>query len=191
MKEKVAIIGTGVAGMGMAYFLKDKYDVFLFEKNNYVGGHTNTVYVKEGDRQVAFDTGFMVFNFKTYPHLCKLFDRIKAPIKKTDMSFSVQHLESGLEFCGSGLSGLFAQKKNLFSISYIKMLMDINSFNAQCVKDMENEELEKLSIGDYIKKKGFGEDMLWKYLIPMSSAVWSTPMELILEFPRKTLVQFF
>jgi predicted NAD/FAD-binding protein len=189
--EKMAIIGTGIAGMGCGHLLQRKYDLTFFEKNDYIGGHTNTIAVEEEDKQVYMDTGFMVFNFQTYPNLCKLFGEIKAPIKKTDMSFSVQHVPSGLEYCGSGLNGLFAQRKNIFSPRYIKMLMQISRFNKESVALLDKPEYADYSLGKYINEFGFGEEMLWKYLVPMSSAVWSTPMELMLDFPALTLIRFF
>ncbi len=189
--EKLAIIGTGIAGMGCAHLLQKKYDITLFEQNDYVGGHTNTISVEEDGTKVHMDTGFMVFNFETYPNLCKLFDEIKAPIKKTDMSFSVQHMPSGLEYCGSGLNGLFAQRKNIFSPKYIKMLMQITRFNKISVEILNDERYHDHTLKQYIEEFGFGEDMLWKYLIPMSSAVWSTPMEKMLDFPVITLIRFF
>lgn len=190
MKD-LAIVGTGIAGMGCAHLLKEKYRIQLFEKNNYVGGHTNTISVKEGARTVYMDTGFMVFNFVTYPHLTKLFEQIGAPIKKTSMSFSVQHVPTGLEYCGSGLKGLFAQRRNLVNPSYIRMLFDIARFNKLAVKVLDDERYANFSLADFMKAFGFGEDMLWKYLIPMSSAVWSTPMEKMLDFPVITLIRFF
>jgi uncharacterized protein len=189
--EKVAIIGTGIAGMGCAHLLQHRYDLTIFEQNSYIGGHTNTITVDEDGSPVYMDTGFMVFNFETYPNLCKLFEEIKAPIKKTDMSFSVQYVPTKLEYCGSGINGLFAQRKNIFNISYIKMLMQIARFNKVAVKIMDNPAYEKYSLKEFIDEFGFSEDMLWKYLVPMSSAVWSTPMELMLDFPAITLIRFF
>ena len=189
--EKVAIIGTGIAGVGCAHFLHKKYDLTIYEKNDYVGGHTNTITVDENGKEVYIDTGFMVFNHVTYPYLTKLFEDLKVPTKKTDMSFSVQHVPSGLEYCGSGLNGLFAQRKNLFSSKHIKMLMQIGRFNKESLKTLDDPKYDDYSLEKYIKEEGYGEDMLWKYLIPMSSAVWSTPMDLMLEFPVKTLVRFF
>lgn len=189
--KSLAIIGTGIAGMGCAHKLQHKYDLTIFEQNDYVGGHTNTLVVKEEEKDVFIDTGFMVFNFETYPNLCELFDEIKAPVKKTDMSFSVQYVPSGLEYCGSGLNGLFAQRKNIFNPRYIKMLMQISRFNSESVNILDDPKFENYSLGQYIKEFKFGEDMLWKYLIPMSSAVWSTPMDQMLDFPIVTLVRFF
>ena len=189
--KKLAIIGSGIAGMGCGHLLQSKYDITIFEKNNYPGGHTNTIEVDENGSTIYIDTGFMVFNFVTYPHLCQLFETIKAPIKKTDMSFSVQHVPSGLEYCGSGLIGLFAQRKNIFNWSYIKMLDEISRFNKISIEIIDKPEFQELSLQQYIKQFNFSEDMLWKYLIPMSSAVWSTPMEKMLEFPVVTLIRFF
>jgi predicted NAD/FAD-binding protein len=189
--EKLAIIGTGIAGMGCAHLLQKKYDLTIFEEADYIGGHTNTITVHEEGKPVFMDTGFMVFNFQTYPNLCKLFEEIKAPIKKTDMSFSVQHTETSLEYCGSGIDGLFAQRKNIFNIRYIRMLFQIKRFNKESVKILNDPEFKNYSLKEYIKAFNYGDDMLWKYLIPMSSAVWSTPMEEMLNFPIVTLVRFF
>ncbi len=190
-KQKLAIIGTGIAGMGCAHFLQHEFDITLFEQNDYIGGHTNTVTVNENGKPVYIDTGFMVFNQVTYPNLCRLFDEIGAPTKKTDMSFSVSHLPTGLEYCGSGISGLFAQRKNIFNIPYIKMLLQIGRFNKESVEDLQNPKYDAHSLGEYIEEKGFGQDMLNRYLIPMSSAVWSTPVDLMTEFPAKALIRFF
>lgn len=189
--EKIAIIGTGIAGMGCGYHLHQTADLTFFEKNDYTGGHTNTIAVDEQGKQVYMDTGFMVFNFQTYPRLCQLFREINAPIKKTDMSFSVQHKPSGLEYCGSGLNGLFAQRKKLFSLSHIRMLSEINRFNKESIKIVDDQAYIDYSLKRYIREFKFSEDMLWKYLVPMSSAVWSTPMKKMLDFPAVTLIRFF
>lgn len=189
--ETLAIVGSGIAGMGCAHLLQHRYNIQVFEQNNYIGGHTNTIAVNEGTQEVYMDTGFMVFNYKTYPHLCQLFETIKAPVKKTDMSFSVQHTLSGLEYCGSGLNGLFAQRKNILKPSYIKMLLAIARFNKESVRIMDNPRYATYTIAQYIHEFKFGEDMLWKYLVPMSSAVWSTPMDKMLDFPAQILIRFF
>jgi predicted NAD/FAD-binding protein len=189
--EKLAIIGTGIAGMGCGHFLHKKYDLTIFEQDKYIGGHTNTITVDEDGTPVYIDTGFMVFNFETYPNLKQLFDEIKAPVKKTEMSFSVQHVPTGLEYCGSGINGLFAQRKNMFNVRYIRMLMQITRFNSESVKILDDPKFENYSLGEYIRAFGYGDDMLWKYLVPMSSAVWSTPMDEMLDFPIVTLVRFF
>ena len=189
--EKIAIIGTGIAGMGCGHFLNDRYELTFFEEQDYIGGHTNTVTVEEEGRLVYIDTGFMVFNQQTYPHLCALFKEINAPVKQTDMSFSVQYKPTKLEYSGSGINHLFAQRKNIFSLSHWKMLMQIKRFNQESVKILDRPEYADYSIGRYMEEFGYSQDMLWKYLIPMSSAVWSTPMKDILDFPAVSLIRFF
>ena len=189
--KKLAIIGTGIAGMGSAHLLQHKYDITIFEQANYIGGHTNTIKVDEDGKDIFIDTGFMVFNFETYPNLCRLFKEINAPVKKSDMSFGVQHIASGLEYSGSGLNGIFAQRKNIFNRRYIKMLLQIQRFNKDAVKILDDPKYANYSLKQFIEEFGYGEDMLWKFLVPMSSAVWSTPMELMLDFPAVTLIRFF
>lgn len=188
---KTAIIGTGIAGMGCGHFLNGHNDITLYEQNDYEGGHTNTVIVDEQGKPVYIDTGFMVFNFQTYPLLCKLFEQIQAPIRKTDMSFSVQHKPSGLEYSGTSLNHLFAQRTNLLNLPYLKMLAQIARFNRESVAVLDNPRYASHSIAQYMREEDYGDDILWKYLIPMSSAVWSTPMEEMLDFPIVTLVRFF
>jgi predicted NAD/FAD-binding protein len=185
--DKIAIIGTGIAGMGCGHFLHPTASLTFYEQNDYVGGHTNTVTL--GD--VHVDTGFMVFNYKTYPNLCRLFKEIGAPVKPTDMSFSVQYRPAGLEYSGSSLNHLFAQRRNLLNPRFIRMLMQINRFNKESVKILDDPRYKSYTIGDYVREKHFGEDFLWRYLVPMSSAVWSTPMDKMLDFPAVTLIRFF
>ena len=189
--EKLAIIGTGIAGMGCGYFLHRKYDITYFEQLNYVGGHTNTIYVEEEGKQIPIDTGFIVFNHVTYPNLIRLFDEIKAPTKKSDMSFSVQHVPSKLEFAGTGLNGLFAQRKNIFKPSYIRFLLDINKFNEEAPKILDNSKYQNHTLKQFVDELGLGQDFWDKFLVPMSSAVWSTPPDLMLGFPAVSLIRFF
>ncbi len=188
---RTAIIGTGIAGMGCGYFLHRHDDLIFFEQNDYIGGHTNTVTIDEAGSPVYVDTGFMVFNFQTYPNLCRLLEAIQAPVKKTNMSFSVQHKPSGLEYSGSSLNHLFAQRRNLLNPAFLRMLWQIRRFNTESPLILDDPNYAGYSLGRYIQEKGFGADMLWKYLIPMSSAVWSTPMEKMLNFPATTLIRFF
>lgn len=189
--KTIAIIGTGMAGMGAAYFLKDRYDITFYEKNDYLGGHTNTLTVDEQGKPVFIDSGFMVYNEITYPHLTRLFKELDVATKPADMSFSVQHLFSGLEYCGTGLNGLFAQRKNLINIAHWRMLLEMNRFNQEALEVLDNEKYLSYSLADYVKEKRYSDDFFHKFLVPISSAVWSTPSDLMLKFPAVTLVMFF
>ncbi len=189
--QKLAIVGTGIAGMGAAHFLQGDYDLTIFEQNDYVGGHTNTVTVAEDHREIKIDTGFIVFNHITYPNLTRLFSQLGVLTKKCDMSFGVQHKPSGLEYSGSGLGGLFAQKRNLFRPKHYRMLLQIKRFNEEASADLASGFVSGLSMADYCARKGFGEDFLYKYLAPMSSALWSTPTDITLKYPAEALIKFF
>jgi predicted NAD/FAD-binding protein len=189
--QRTAIIGTGIAGMGCGYFLHPHTELTLYEQQDYPGGHTNTVTVDEDGTPVYIDTGFMVFNYKTYPNLCRLFGQIHAPVRKTDMSFSVQHLPAGLEYSGSSLNHLFAQRSNLFNPAFLKMLWQIRRFNTESIRLLDDPRYADYSLRQFMKEFDFGDDMFWKYLVPMSSAVWSTPMDKMLDFPVMTLIRFF
>jgi predicted NAD/FAD-binding protein len=191
MAERIAIIGTGIAGMGVAHFLNRRSDLVLYEKNGYVGGHTNTVTADEEGTPIPIDTGFMVFNHETYPHLVRLFLELDVPTKPTSMSFSVQHVPSGLEWSGTSLNHLFAQRRNLFRPSYYRFLLQVNRFNQESPRILDDPSMAEVSLGEYARKEGFGDDFLQHYLIPMSSAVWSTPPDKMLRFPAVTLVRFF
>lgn len=189
--KRIAIIGTGIAGLGCAHFLHRRFDLTLYEKNDYPGGHTNTVTVAEADRPVPIDTGFMVFNEVTYPNLTRLFRDLGVATKPTNMSFSVQHLPSGLEFCGTSLNHIFGQRKNLFRPRFWKMVMQINRFNTEAVEALSTPHYQNHTLGEYVRARKYGDDFQNYYLVPMSSAVWSTPPERMLEFPAVTLLRFF
>lgn len=191
MKKRVAIIGTGIAGMSAAYFLRNDYDLSIFEKNDYVGGHTNTLTFEHDQKAAIFDSGFMVFNFETYPLLIKLFEELKVPITRTDMSFSVQNKLTGLEYTGSGINGLFAQRRNLLRPAHYRFLAEVNRFNKLANRIAELDNYENISIKEFIDKYQFKHRMLEDYLIPMSSAVWSTPPEKMLDFSIYALIRFF
>lgn len=191
MKPSIAIIGTGIAAMGAAYFLKDQFAITFFEKNNYAGGHTHTLEINEEGCRVYIDSAFMVYNEPTYPLLTRLFKELSIDTKPTSMSFSVQHIPTGLEYCGTGLSGLFAQRINIFKPWFWKMLLEVDRFQMESVEVLDNKYYLDYTISQYVKERGYSDHFFYKFLIPMSSAVWSTPLEKMVDFPAITLIRFF
>lgn len=189
--RSVAIIGTGIAGMGCGHFLHRTHRISFYERNDYVGGHTNTVTVDEEGTPIPIDTGFMVYNEVTYPNLTRLFAEIGAPTTETTMSFSVQHRPTGLEWCGSGLDGLFAQRANIFRPSHWRFLREVHRFNTTATALLDDPARSRMTLGAYVEAERFSDDFVWKYLIPMGSAVWSSPPDEMLAFPAATLIRFF
>jgi predicted NAD/FAD-binding protein len=189
----IAIIGSGIAGMGCAHFLHRDFDIRMFEREPRVGGHSHTMHVAlpSGGDPVAVDTGFMVFNRVTYPLLCRLFDSLGVPAVPTDMSFSVRDTASGLEWCGSSLNHLFAQRRNLMRPRFWRMLRQVDRFNKEAVEALANPAYAAMTLAEYVAEHGYGDDFLALYLVPMSAAVWSTSPDMLLQFPATTLIRFF
>lgn len=187
--EKVAIIGSGISGLAMSYLLKDKYDVTLYEKNNYFGGHSRTL---ECDNNVPVDTGFIVFNYETYFHLSRFFKLLDIKISKSSMSFGVSIKNGNFEYGSEEFKSLFAQKKNMFKPSFIKMLFDIFKFNRVSRKHIKNNTLdENVSLEQYLDQIGTGKWFKDYYLLAMGAAIWSTPVKKMFDFPALTFIQFF
>ncbi|MGC3988799.1 MAG: NAD(P)-binding protein [Chthoniobacteraceae bacterium] len=188
---KIAIIGTGISGLGCAHFLHDRHELTLYEQHDYIGGHTNTITVDEDGRPIPVDTGFMVFNHVTYPNLTRLFRELQVETMATDMSFSVQHTPSGLEYGGGNLDVLFGQRRNLFRPRHWRMLSQMGRFCAEAVAALDDPQFANLNLRDYIALRDYGDDVLNLFVVPMGSAVWSTPPELMLDFPAMTLLRFW
>lgn len=193
MRERVAIVGSGVSGLGCLRFLSAHHDVTVFDRDPRPGGHAHTIDVAEPGtgRPLPMDTGFMVFNAVTYPHLCRLFAELGVRPRKTSMSFAVRHDPTGLEWCGTSLNHLFAQRRNLLSLRFWRLLLQINKFNQLAKTEWRTPAAETTSLRDWCAQKGLGPDFLDLYLIPMSAAVWSTPAEKMLGFPAAALMRFF
>jgi predicted NAD/FAD-binding protein len=189
--ESVGIVGTGIAGLGAAWNLRDTCEVTLFDGSTYAGGHSNTVTVQEPDRDVPIDTGFMVFNEVTYPLLTALFRELDVETMPTSMSFGVQHRATGIEYCGSSLGQLFAQRRNVFRPRFLRLLTGISRFNREAHEALASNTWDRETLESYALARGYGEDFLRLYLLPMAGAVWSTPFDRARDFPALTLLRFF
>ena len=187
---KIAVIGSGISGLSSAYYLSKKYKVDLFEKDDHFGGHSYTYEIKERDKIVPVDLGFIVFNEVTYPNLIRFFKHLNVPYEKSDMSFSVSIKNSNIEYSGSGLGGLFANKSNLFNLKFLNMIREIISFY-KIAPELLNEEIKEQTLGDYLKEKKFSKYFIEYHLIPMVAAIWSMPFDKAKEMPLKFFLNFF
>ena len=188
---KIAIIGSGISGLTLAYYLDKKYNVTLFEKEDRIGGHTHTHTLKINQDIIKVDSGFIVFNKKTYPNFIKLLKELKVSYQPSSMSFSVQSTLSRLEYAGNNLKTLFAQKKNLLNIYFWRLLWEILKFNKLAKKILQKPELiENLTIQEFVNKHNFSEYFLDNYLLPMSSAIWSSSYKDIKKFSLLFFLNF-
>jgi predicted NAD/FAD-binding protein len=187
---KIAIVGTGIAGNVAAYKLRREHDITVFESGAYVGGHTNTVDVFEDGQPHAIDTGFIVFNDRTYPNFIRLLDEIGQDSQPSEMSFSARSRDGGLEYCGSSVDALFAQRRNLVRPKFYRMIRDILRFNRTAQAELGDLD-ETLLLGDYLRKGGYSPEFIEHYLVPMSAAIWSAEPVSVLEMPVKFLFNFF
>ncbi|WP_417377180.1 NAD(P)/FAD-dependent oxidoreductase [Gimesia maris] len=187
---KIAIIGGGISGLTAAYFLHHQYEITLFEANQYIGGHTNTIDVEIKGEQHAVDTGFIVFNHQTYPHFTRLLNELGVKSQPTEMSFSMKCGRSGLEYRGADLNGFFAQRRNLINPRFYRLLADILRFNRQSVQLLESEE-DQLTVGEYLKANEYSQEFIEQYFLPMGSAIWSCPVGTFENFPIRFIVEFY
>ncbi|WP_428243902.1 NAD(P)/FAD-dependent oxidoreductase [Gynuella sp.] len=187
---KIAIIGTGIAGTGIAHLLHHYHDLTIYEKSDTPGGHSRTVVVDTDGGKTAVDTGFIVFNKRNYPLLTALFKQLGVPIAKTNMSFGAD-IDNGWLQYGTyyKLRGLFAQKRNLFRPAYLKMLADIIRFNRNAYRYIEQET--DLTLGELLTEMKLGKWFRDYYLLAMGAAIWSTPSQKMLDFPALTFLRFF
>ena len=189
---RIAVIGTGISGSLAARLLSTQHEVTVFEAASYPGGHANTVEVSMFGRNYQVDTAFMVFNEQTYPNFCRMLELLGVRSQLSDMSFSVRCSKSGLEYQGSSLNGLFAQRLNLVSPRFIGMLRDIARFNRQGSLAAKSGELKDgRTVGEFLRACGFGSYFVEKYLVPMAAAIWSSKPQAILDFPAEFMLGFF
>ena len=189
--EKIAIIGTGLAGMSCGHFLHEKYDLTLYEEQDHIGGYTCPITVEDAGKRVFMDAGDLVFDRHNNPQLSALFDAIKFPLKKAALSFSVQYLPEHLEYRGPGLNHLFVQRGNLFKPSFIKLARELGRFNKNSAALLNQPEYEDYSIARYWKEFGYSEELLWKFLLPVSSGLLTVPLAQISDFPIVPILKYF
>jgi len=186
---RIAVVGGGVSGLSAAWLLSEKYSVTLFEAGPYVGGHTNTVDAEVGGIRHPVDTGFLVHNDLTYPNLVQLFRHLDVPVHASDMTFSVSLAQPDLEWAGTSLGTVFAQRRNLMRPAFLGMLRDILRFNRHAARYLARCGPYAL-LGDLLDDEGYGQAMRDWYLLPMAGAIWSTPPSMVLQQPARTFLSF-
>lgn len=187
---RVAVIGTGISGMLAAYLLAPEHDLTVFEAADYIGGHTHTHQVEMDGKPYAVDTGFIVYNDWTYPNFIKLMAKLGVESQPSSMSFSVKCEKTGLEYNGTSLNSLFAQRVNFLRPSFYLMIRDILRFNRESVSILDTGN-ESMTLGDYLRENGYSKQFAEHYIIPMGSAIWSAAPEDMLKFPLYYFVRFF
>lgn len=188
--RRIAVIGSGIAGLSCAWLLAKRHRVTVFGRDRHVGGHANTVEVETPDGPLAVDTGFIVYNTRNYPNLVALFDHLNAPTAESDMSFAVSVANGALEYAGTDLNGLFAQRRNLVNPRFWRMVGDIARFYREAPSLLEDDAGEALTLGDYLDANGYGDAFASDHLLPMAAAIWSTPTHRMRRHPVREFVRF-
>lgn len=189
-RKTIAVIGSGVSGLSAAWLLSKAHDVTLYESDGRLGGHANTVDVEDGGSVLPIDTGFIVFNHATYPNFCALLEHFGIPSQETEMSFAVSLDDGRLEYSGTNLRGLFAQRRNIWSPRFWSMLQDLLRFYRRAPQDIAHFGGKLLSLGDYLDAGGYGLPFRDDHLLPMAGAIWSAPCAEILSYPASAFIRF-
>jgi len=187
---RIAVIGAGIAGLYAAWRLSQHHDVVVYEAGSYAGGHTNTIDVEWNGRTYAVDTGFIVFNDWTYPNFMSMLQQLGVAWQPSNMSFSLQCERTGLEYNGTSLNALFAQRRNLLRPSFLRMLADIVRFNQRSRELLQRED-DSLTLGRYLSSGRYSRAFIDHYVLPMGRAIWSAEADRMLEFPARFFVEFF
>jgi predicted NAD/FAD-binding protein len=188
---KIAIIGSGISGLTSAYYLHKEHDITVYEANDYIGGHTATIDVELKQKWYAVDTGFIVYNDRTYPHFMELMRKIGVKGKATEMSFSVRNDQTGLEYNGHTLATLFAQKKNVFRPSFYRLIFEILRFNKLSKNEVDHPRSNSQTLGEFLEEHRFSESFCQNYILPMGAAIWSSTMADMRAFPLGFFLRFF
>lgn len=187
---KIAIIGSGISGLTAARELYREHEITLYEARERIGGHTHTVEVKRPEATYQVDTGFIIYNTQTYPNFCRMMDEIGVVGQHTTMGFSVKCEQTGLEYNSESLPQLFAQKRNLVSPRFWRMIKDLLRFQRTAASHLDDGRGE-IPFGEYLKAEGFSEVFIEKFIVPMGSALWSSSHEQMFRFPAKFFIRFF
>ena len=187
---KIAVIGSGISGLSAAYYLSKKFKVDLYEKEDHFGGHSYTYDIKDNQKILPVDLGFIVFNELTYPNLINFFQELKVPYEKSNMSFAVSVKDTNVEYAGKNLSSIFSNKKNIFNIHFLKMIREIISFY-KTAPQLLNNDIQNTSLGDYLDQTKISEYFKNYHIIPMVAAIWSMPFSKAKDMPLKLFLNFF
>jgi predicted NAD/FAD-binding protein len=190
-KQRIAVIGGGVAGLATAWLLQQRHEVRLFEREEVLGGHAHTVQIPDPQGPVAIDTGFVVYNERNYPLLSGLFAELNVPTQATDMSFSYSLQPGGIEYAGTDLNTLFAQRLNLLRPRFLRMVTDVLRFNRLGTRLLAEGRVDEVTLGQFLSEYGFGRGFIEDYLLPMAAAIWSCPTATMREFPVRSFLEFF
>lgn len=188
---RIAVVGTGISGLAAAWLLSKRHDVTVYEKEGRAGGHSNTVDVPGSGADVPVDTGFIVYNPSNYPNLTALFAHLGVPTKPSEMSFSVSRCDGALEYAGTNLAALFAQRTNIFKPRFWAMLSDLRRFYREAPSDLRAEKLGGITLGAYLRNNGYGDAFQSDHLLPMAAAIWSAPAASMLDCSAEAFVRFF
>ena len=188
---RIAIIGAGISGNVAAYLLSQSAEIVVYEREDRLGGHSATVDISYDGAPISVDTGFIVYNMGNYPVLCAMFDHLGVKTEASDMSFSVSLEKGAFEWCGDSLDSIFADRGNITSLSFWRMLAGILRFNSRALADLAADTVPDLSLGDYLKAIGVSDAVRDRYIVPMGAAIWSTPAAEMLAFPARSFLNFF
>lgn len=188
---KIAVVGSGISGIGAAWLLSKQHEVHLFESESRLGGHSHTVVVNEAQNSIPMDTGFLVYNELTYPHLTQFFKHLNVETMESSMSLSVQVPQKNLEWSGGNLNTIFGQRRNLFKLSFYKMLLEILRFGREAEANRQAALRHAWTLGEMLQARKFSEAFRTDYLLPIGAAIWSTPEQKMLDFPASTFLTFF
>ncbi len=192
MTKRIAIIGSGISGLTSAYLLNQSHDIMLFEANDYIGGHTATKNVTVNQKEYAIDTGFIVYNDWTYPNFIKLMEKLGVKNQASEMSFSVRNHSTGLEYNGNTINSLFAQRRNIISPRFWRLVLDILKFNKVCKQAIEDDiDTQSITLIQFIKQHKLSDQFVQNYILPMCAAIWSTSLEASANFPLSFFLKFF